>query len=82
MLDELKSAVYRDKTVDILMEAVGGSDVRDMFLDSIEFSVLGAENDPQIKHLIDEIPAYEETDPAFEKELQAVTESFIPEAEY
>lgn len=82
MLDELKRAVYRDKTDDIAMEAVGGSDVRDLFLNSIELSILGADNDPEIKHLIDTIPAYEETDPAFEKELRAVTESIVPETEY
>lgn len=81
MLDFIKQSLHRDQTVDIMMEAVGSSDVRDIFLNNLEMAVVGADNDPEIKRLIDNIPAYEETDPEFEKELRAVTESFVPETD-
>lgn len=81
MLEYLKSRVYRDRTVDILMEGVESSAVRDIFLDNMEMSSVAPANDPAIKRLIDNIPAYEESDPEFEKELKSVTESFIPETQ-
>lgn len=77
MLDGLKSLVYRDKTNDIIMEATYDTDVKDIFLDDMDAVVLGAENDPNIKRLIDQIPAYEETDREFEQKIEAITESAL-----
>ncbi len=77
MLDGLKSMVYRDKTNDTIMEAALDTDVKDIFLDDLDSVVLGAENDPQIKRLIDQIPAYEETDREFEQKIESITESAL-----
>lgn len=77
MLEGLKAAVYRDKSNDIVMEAAMDGDVKDLFLDDMNMVVLGAENDPKIKKLIEQIPAYEETDRDFESKIDSITESVI-----
>lgn len=77
MLDGLKSLVYRDRTNDVIMEATADTDIKDMFLDDMDVVVLGAENDPQIKRLIDSIPAYEEADGEFASKIAAITESAL-----
>ena len=77
MLDGLKSLVYRDKSNNIMMEAALDTDVKDIFLDDMDSIVLGAENDPTIKRLIDQIPAYEETDREFEQKIDSITESAL-----
>lgn len=77
MLEVLKEQLKTDTTSDLVMEAAAGSDIRDVFLDNLDTVVLGAENDPAINKLIDRIPEYDDIDPEFAKEVEALTESTL-----
>lgn len=75
MLEVLKEQLRVDKTTDLVMEATQNQEVRDIFLDGLDSVTLGAENDPSINSFIDKIPMYDEYDPEFAKEVEAMTES-------
>lgn len=68
MLNELKEALRYDEERNFMMDALlenvnqAGEDIRDAFLDDPDYVVIGAENDPEIKALIDIIPEYSESD--------------------
>lgn len=80
MLTAIKEMLMEEKRLENGYKAiVENSDrvVRDMFLDDIETVVDGAENDPEIKALIETIPEYDEEDDILETEIEAMTESLI-----
>jgi uncharacterized protein (DUF1778 family) len=85
MLDRLKSDIARQKHNDFVMEAAvksasdHDSDIKDAFLDDPDMAVMGAENDPEIAKLVDQIPEYEGQDEVSDEEIERLEESFIPE---
>lgn len=79
MLKALKEQLRQETATDLVMEATANTDIRDVFLDSIDAVVLGAENDPQINALIGKIPEYDENDTEFAREIEALTESAVLE---
>ena len=78
MLSVLKEAILRidnSRLVhDMILEG-SSNNVRDMFLDDVESVTVGAENDPEIKMLIDKLPEYDESDNVIESEIAKLTES-------
>ena len=84
-ISNLKHMIAMENAVDPLEERLfeGANDtIRDALLDSIEFSVLGAENDKSLDSIISKIPEYNEEDPEVERELSHLTESVIFESEF
>lgn len=63
MLSELKKEIQRSEAAEVLNEAMIGDAkddaIKDALLDDIDFNVAGAENDPQIAKLVEEIPEYD-----------------------
>lgn len=84
-ISDLKHMIAMENAVDPLEERVfeGANDsIRDSLLDSIEFSILGAENDKTLTAVLAKIPEYNDEDTEIEKELESITESTIFETEY
>lgn len=84
-ISNLKHMIAMENAVDPLEEHLfeaANDTIRDTLLDSIEFSVLGAENDNTLDSIISRIPEYNEEDPEIEKELDSLTESVIFESEF
>lgn len=85
MLKALRNQIAQDEMNDVMessLSDVTTNKIRSAFLDQIGFELLGAENDPEIKALIDQIPEYDEYDESVEMQVQ--TESLIasiPETE-
>lgn len=76
----LKRQIALENAVDPLEEKLveGASDaIRDEILDSIEFTLLGAEQDRTLDKIIDKIPEYTEEDPEMIKKIESLTESFV-----
>lgn len=79
MLTALKEQLRQETVTDLVMESTANADVRDIFLDSFDAVVLGAENDPEINALVSKIPEYDETDTELAREIEALTESAVLE---
>ena len=61
-----------DQVIEAILEST--LDVKDVFLDDPETYIAGAEDDPEIKKLLDSIPEYSEDDDT-KQEIEAATES-------
>lgn len=87
MLTNLKNSLRQEEMTNIVTEAVtrsrGDEQIKSAFLDTVGFEVVGAENDPEIKALVDKLPEYDDYDESVEA---AVNESTlldsIPEAQF
>lgn len=81
MLEGLKKSIAREQMqkfgTQALLEATADEGIKDAFLDNVDLQVTGAENDPEIAKLCDEIPGYDEDEQDID--LESMTESFIPE---
>lgn len=81
MLNNLKKSIameqMREFGTQAILEASSDEGIKDAFLDNVDLQVTGAENDPEIAKLCDEIPGYSDDDQ--DMDLQSMTESFIPE---
>lgn len=79
MLTELKKAMREQQQGSFVADAImeSNTSVKDLFLDEPDVALIGAENDPKIKGLIDRLPEYDEDggDEIAEK-VDALTESF------
>lgn len=64
MIEGLKKALRSEENENFLFDAIlenaseASDEVRDAFLDDIDYVVIGAENDPEIKALVETIPEY------------------------
>lgn len=80
MIRDLMNQIAQDEmsaAMESSLADVTSNKIRSAFLDTVGFDVVGAEDDPEIKALIDQIPEYE--DGVDENELRAQTESFLAE---
>jgi hypothetical protein len=79
MLIDLKKAINEHREGNFPSEAIleSTSSVKDAFLDDPEVALLGAENDPEIAALINDIPGYDDgvDDAEMKKNVEALTES-------
>lgn len=84
MLDTLKEAIRRDSETlsdfELATENMEMDDIRSAFLDDPETLVIGAEEDPEIKRIVDQIPEDKSLDEPTESEIDKMVESFIPES--
>lgn len=79
MLGELKKAMEKEKTNDLILEAMvrNTNAVKNAFLDNFEMDIIGAENDPEIRSLITKIPEYDDHDEEIVKSIDKLTESIF-----
>ncbi|NNV04722.1 hypothetical protein [Brevibacillus sp. MCWH] len=78
MLNNLKMKIKQQELSEFVMEAMTKSTddgVKSIFLDDVETSILGAENDPEVKSLVESIPEYEEHDPETDLGIETMVES-------
>jgi hypothetical protein len=77
LLTELKKAILEHQEGNFPSEAIleSTTSVKDAFLDDPEAALIGAENDPAIKDLINDIPGYESGDEEAEKAIETLAES-------
>lgn len=87
MLKNLIHKLRQEEMAEIITEAVtrprGDEQIKSAFLDTVGFEVVGAENDPEIKALVDKLPEYDDYDEGVEAAVNESTllES-IPEAQF
>jgi hypothetical protein len=78
MLNSLKQEINRQNLENGLMEsmtnAAGDESIKDVFLDDLDVAVLGAENDPKVKELVDSIPEYDD-EAEIQGKIDSLTES-------
>ncbi len=82
MLNNLKQRIRKSQNSQFVTEAAIDQideDLKDLYLDDIEEQIEGAEDDPEIEKLIDEIPEYDEDEINIDKDLENIEENFIPE---
>lgn len=85
MIRDIMNQIAQDEmsaAMESSLSDVTSNRVRSAFLDHVGFEIVGAEDDPEIKALIDQIPEYDDHDE--ETELRVQTESFLaalPETE-
>lgn len=62
---------------DIMMESFSNDDIRDAFLDNVEYALIGSENDAKVEREIASIPEYDEDELSSEEldELEQLEES-------
>ena len=82
MLTELKKIMYQDNFGTALEAAadsvVDDDEVRNDMLDDLDVTVVGAENDPEIKELVDNIPVDDDDpDTMTEEDVKDLVESLI-----
>lgn len=82
MLLNLKNEIRREEMNEVLTEALSSrtkSDeaIKDVFLDSFDVDIIGAENDPKVKSLVDTVPEYDDHDAELEAKINTLTESLI-----
>lgn len=80
MLNRLKKEIKQRELAELMLESLTTKSdeiVKSAFLDDFAADVLGAENDPEIKQLVETIPEYEDHDDQLEMEIFSLTESLI-----
>lgn len=80
MLNRLKQEIKQRELAELMLESLTTKTdeiVKSAFLDDFTADVLGAENDPKIKQLVDTIPEYDDHDDQLEMEIISLTESLI-----
>lgn len=81
MLQNLKRELNKTRDNDMILEAAAKGAVEDNFKDAIlndlNFIVMGAEKDPEIRSLIESIPEYDEDDEDVQNEIDSLTESLL-----
>lgn len=87
MINNLRNRLRQEEMTDILTEAVtrgrGEEQIKSAFLDTVGFEVLGAENDPEIKALVDKLPEYDDYDEGVEAAINESTLiDTIPETQF
>lgn len=84
MIEGLKKALRSEENENFLFDAIlenaseASDEVRDAFLDDIDYVVIGAENDPEIKALVETIPEYsgsEVEEAEVEQEISTLVEN-------
>lgn len=88
MLTTLKATIQNDVEYKGALESAletlyeNNDDVKSIFLDDPEAIVIGAENDPKIAELVENIPddASEETAEITDKDIEEIAENYIPES--
>lgn len=86
MLTELRKIMYQDDCGSVLEAAadsvVEDDNVRDAMLDDLDVAVMGAENDPEVKKLVDSIPIDDDDpDTMTEDDAKELIESVLVESE-
>lgn len=85
MLENLKKLINGDAiNGSILENAVtylteSDEDIKDIFLDDKDVVVVGAENDPVITKLVNELPELDDTEDVSDEDIKEMLESYIPE---
>jgi hypothetical protein len=79
MLNNLKRQIKQEEMSNVLLEAMttGDQDIKDLFLDDVQLAVLGAENDPEVKELVQSIPEYDDHDEDVIAQIESVAESLM-----
>jgi hypothetical protein len=77
MLNDLKKALRENTATEFCPDAIleSTTSVKDAFLDDPETDLIGAEDDPEIRDLIETIPEYGGSDEDTEQDIEALTES-------
>lgn len=87
MLENLKRLINAESTKTVMEEAAekvivdDDDSIKDAFLDDVETMVVGAENDPEIKKIVDSLPEVaDEAEPITQDDLKKMVESYVPES--
>lgn len=79
MLDNLRKIIDSENSAEFMneaiLEAAGGNDVADMFINTEDEAEI---DDVEVEKILKNIPEYDEEE-VMEKKLRKITESFIPE---
>lgn len=85
MLENLKRLISEESYKTAMEEAAeqittDDDDIKDAFLDDIETMVVGSEEDPEIKKIVDDLPEVaDEVEPVSQKDIEKMVESYVPE---
>lgn len=78
MLTFLKESINKEKEDEFLTSVLMENKIaKKIFLDDLDSAVIGAEQDPGIKTLVDTIPEYDDNDELIEAEINSMVESLI-----
>lgn len=80
MLSRLKKEIKQREMAEMMLESLTTKSdeiIKSAFLDDFTADVLGAENDPEIKQLVELIPEYDDHDDQLEMEILSLTESLM-----
>ena len=87
MLENLKRLINAESTKTVMEEAAekvivdDDDSIKDAFLDDVETMVVGAENDPEIKKIVDTLPEVaDEAEPVTQDDIKKMVESYVPES--
>lgn len=81
--DQFINEKKSNKNNEILGEAFGNDDIRDMFLDDPDTVVSGSENDEDVEKAVDKLPGFDfkpTDDPDDDADLSELIENFIPDS--
>jgi hypothetical protein len=80
MLSNLKKEIKRQENTEAMLESMvapsrAEESIRNAILGDVRMDVLGAENDPEIKALVENVPEYDDHDEDVEMEIASMTEA-------
>ncbi len=78
MLNDLKRALGEEEQVSFETSAMleAAMDIKDVFLDNPEMALLGAEEDPEVRKLVEDVPEYDDdNDKETKRDIEALTEA-------
>jgi|HigsolmetaAR204D_1030405.scaffolds.fasta_scaffold00539_17 hypothetical protein len=81
MFNDLKKSIHKYKEQESVNDSVleNSVDVKDIFLNDPDIAVIGAENDPEIKKLVSNIPEYDHDNEDIEEKVENVVENMLVE---
>lgn len=81
MFNDLKKSIHKYKEQESVNDSVleNSVDVKDIFLNDPDIAVIGAENDPEIKKLVSNIPEYDYDNEDIEEKVENVVENMLVE---
>jgi len=81
MFSDLKKSIHKYKEQESVNDSVleNSVDVKDIFLNDPDIAVIGAENDPEIKKLVSNIPEYDHDNEDIEEKVENVVENMLVE---
>jgi hypothetical protein len=82
MLFNLKKEIKQQEMNELITESMSSKSnseelIKSAFLDGFDIDIIGAENDPVIKDLVQTIPEYDDHDEEIESQINNIAESLL-----